>query len=137
MATRKQHISRPDIVRCGHTYYDIAWLEDHEWRTSGEDTDLRGVTHHVPHKIHIRLGIDEDGRFPDRMLREVLLHEVLHVVASVSGMWNSWDIWDEGSRNNWSEVEEVMCGEFSVPLLMVLKSNPELLAYLLDDQDHE
>jgi hypothetical protein len=137
MPARPKFVPRPSRVDIAHTHYDIRWLEDSEWKAAENQDDERGVCKHVPHVIDIRLGMDDQGRFPDRMLREVLLHEILHAAFAVSFLWNVWQQLDRDAVKEWDKVEEIIVGATTVPLLQVLNQNPGVLAYLLDDQEHD
>ena len=133
---RKKFVSRPDQVKVGHRTYRIQYLEDHEWQEAGEDEGQRGVTHHPSGLIRIRISYDGQ-RSADDMLRELLLHEFLHICNSNGMAWNAWENLKEADALDYSVVEEILVGAAAPQLLMVLKDNPEVLAYLLDDQEHE
>lgn len=138
MAQRKPHVSRPDHVKAGHRAYRILWLENHEWHEA--DDGLRGVTLHTPGEVRMRLSHQtEHGleRFSDEHMRETLIHEVMHVVSGATNSYNMWGHLKRYAKDDHGTVEELLIGLWSGVLLQVMKDNPELMAYLLDDQEHE
>lgn len=136
MAPRRKFVSRPDSVIVAHRTYHIHWLEQDQWIAEGIDDGLRGWTEHASGRILIRLSF-EDARSADDMLREIVLHEILHACTSVSMVWNSWGPLDNEKCQEFATIEELIIGAMSPVLLRVLLDNPNVLAYLLDDQEHE
>lgn len=129
----KKFIPRPDYVVVGHRRYGIQWLTENEWREQRFDDGNRGLSAHAAGLIHLRLDFDGDQARED-MLREILLHEILHCATSASMVWNSWDLHSEHEYEN---DEEAIVGASAPWLLMILKQNPHVVAYLLDDQEHD
>lgn len=133
-------IPRPDVVIVGHRTYRILWHEQSEWKKRGLDDGNRGFTQHAAGLIHLRLSFEEDegeNRASECMLREILLHELLHACSSVSMVWNAWDALKHDEQVDYGTTEELINAAQSPVLLTVIKQNPMLMAYLLDDQEHE
>lgn len=128
MATRKTFVPRPDAVKVGHMTFGIEYVTEQEWleHYSGYEED-GGLTFHNWSKIVIRLvpGIT------DMVIREVLLHEVLHAIWSTS-MLSHW-----AGDLAADKIEEGIIQAQSPMMLGVLKDNPAFLTYIIDDQEHE
>lgn len=60
------------------------------------------------------------------MLREVVLHECLHVMLDGNGM-------AYGLRNETRYSEEAIAQQLDTPLLALLRANPDLVAWLMDE----
>lgn len=127
----RKFIPRPDAVRIGHRMYEIVYLTDQEWRTA-DYGDNRGITLHAVGRIALLLDYDGDI-VCEAVLRETLLHEVLHACTNSSMLWNTWDHMKD---YEWNHAEEAIVGAMSPLALGMLRDNPEVLAYLLDDREH-
>lgn len=128
----RKFIPRPDTIRVGHRTYEVAYLTDVEWRTA-DLGDNRGVTLHAVGRICILLDYDGDI-VCEAVIRETLLHEMLHACTGQSMVWG---VWDNLKDKGWNDAEEAIVGSASPVLLGVLRDNPEVLAYLLDDREHK
>lgn len=129
-------IPRPEAVVVGHRTYSINWIEDEHWDAADHADSERGVSNHVLQHIDMRLAVGKD-RMLDEQLREVLLHEIMHCVSTSSMMWVMWDSMDRSKRDDVNEVEEMFVAGWTPMLMLTLKQNPEVLAYLLDDKEHK
>lgn len=126
-------IPKPEHIIVGHRTYTVNWLTEEEWHMNPHlDNDNRGQTDNVDGNICVRLfqGRDDGGDAAIDMLREVLLHEVMHAVSTISMVWNSWGIHSERFKDDWDGVEEVIVGGWAPPLLQVLRDNPEFVKWL-------
>lgn len=122
--TAKRHAPRPDEFICGVTRWEIYWLDEEEWKRD-HPSDADGGTYASKRQVFVRLREDR----PEVGYQEVVLHELLHVA------------WVEGNMPNlhWPEpgddMEEQAVGTLTGPMLMILKQNPMLVAWLMSDGD--
>jgi hypothetical protein len=128
MAARKTFVPRPDHVKVGHMTFTIEYVTEQEWLETynGYEED-GGLTFHNWAKIVIRLV----PRITDQVIREVLVHEVLHAIWSVS-MLSHW-----AGELTAEKTEEGIIQAQSPMIVGVLKENPEFLAYIIDDLEHD
>lgn len=108
--------SIPTTVKVGP--YDWTIVPDHEMAQVDE---VWGTTLIPSHQIRL------DPQAPPARLRATLLHEVLHVVMNVSGL--SFRFNDKEDRVN----EESVVREVSTLLYQVIRDNPDLVEYLLEE----
>lgn len=127
-APRKKFVARPDQLRVGHMLFKIEYVTEQEWgeRFSGYEGD-GGLTLHNWALIAIRLV----PHISEQNLREVLLHETTHAIWSTSMLSHM------AEQFNSEKLEEGVISIQSPLLLGVLKDNPTVVSYLLDDQEHE
>lgn len=105
----------PTEIIVGPFVYTVSTDENEMLRTCREErTDLLGFSDHRLLRILIRPD-QADG-----MARDTMLHEIVHVVASVSGLAEDWG----------SEREEQIVQRMTPLLLDVLRRNPKLVAHL-------
>lgn len=113
---------RPTKLITGHLTWEIRYLPDAEWPR--DSLDKCGLTLPVPSQILVRLDGDGETMSEDN-LREVTLHEVLHAIYHSTALNHYLRPGDD------SDLEEYTVAMLSGPLLAVLRSNPELMSYLL------
>ncbi len=126
MATRRTFIPRPEHVFVSHATYRIQWMTEDEWAAANEPDTAAGVTRSSRHFIGIRL---QPGS-AENYLRENLLHEIMHAVYYMAHIETGMNHIDDENR------EEFIVDSMAGTMLFVLKHNPEVLAYLTDDQEH-
>lgn len=91
----------------------------------GSDADAHkrmGTTNHCLLEIHV------DPTYPLRILKEVVVHEVLHALLYDFGVKPSLLI-----TENEHEAEENLVSAISPRLNSVIQDNPDLLAWLMHD----
>ena len=118
---------KPSQVKIGPFLYKILWSEK-SWQkyapTEYKDKSHRGLTDPDAHHILIQgWGTSEDGQ------KETLLHELIHACLSVVGFA---EIIKEVSKAS-VDVEEIAVRCLSPFLQEMLKENPKVVEYLLDD----
>lgn len=64
--------------------------------------------------------------------RTTLLHEILHAIRYVFGSGTQ-----PRRKAEFEEVEHYFIGLYEEPLLMVLRENPDVMAYLLEKDSNE
>lgn len=111
--------TKPTEVMVGPHVYEIVWLTDPEWRENNLDDGEVGVTRRDTNKIYMRL---MEGN--EQLMRETLLHEVLHVVWGVSGLTYVHGSFDEDDR------EENIVRMQASPMLHFIQQNPDIVHYL-------
>lgn len=114
------HLKRPKSVKVGPYVYTITFVKEPDW--SADEADAGGVTRNESHRIDIRLepGCNEDS------LRGILVHEILHVIFHVGSIGPTI------RKISKSDMEEFVVASTEPVLLAVLRDNPKVLAYLLD-----
>jgi len=108
-------MSTPTSVRIGPYRYtvkvDLSRIKELEKES---DSDLYGITTHG----HLEIVLHPD--VADTVLRETLLHEVLHAVLYVTGT----------SDRLSDKAEEHLIRSLSPALFALLRDNPDLVQYL-------
>jgi len=119
--TAEKALSRPQRVKVGYIPFEVEYLDDEQWRKRGLEEGDGGNLFGYKGSILVRT-FDE---LHENNVREVLLHEVLHACAYISGLSV------EGEYHRLDDVEETFVARISPVLLDVLRSNPSLLKYLV------
>jgi hypothetical protein len=70
-----------------------------------------------------------DAEMAPSIKRVTLFHELLHAIRFIFG-----GSFKPGKTTTFDEWEHYFIGLYEEPVLMVLKDNPELLAYLMSDE---
>lgn len=108
-------MSTPTSVRVGPYTYVVKVDADRIKELEKEsNTDLYGITTHG----HLEIALQPD--VADMVLRETLLHEVLHAVLFNTGI----------SDRMTDKAEEHLVRALSPALFSLLRENPELVRYL-------
>lgn len=112
--------SKPQSILVGSAKYDVHWSEE-SWTYQMKSRNLRttellGTTDVVKEAMWI------NPEASDNQKADTLLHEVLHAIVGTAGI----ELAGSG------DTEERAVSVISPWLLLVLKTNPELIAYLLD-----
>lgn len=108
----------PTFIDIGPFRYTITI--DELTRQRAQETDRSKVLGQTDHD---KLEMILDASQPASLLRETLLHETLHLVTEMSGLR-----YDSGS-----DKDERLVRRMSPLLLEVLRRNPDIVAYLMDD----
>lgn len=103
----------PAIVTVGPYRYDI--VED-----DGRIADEGANGKHYPDRLTIVYSTDPHPA----KLQEVILHELMHALLTMAGLDQDLD----------EDHTEAVARRVTPWLLDVLRSNPDLVAYLVDDQ---
>lgn len=112
---------RPKLVRVFFLDYHINWYTEAEWLMSPLDDNLQGQCDSQASCIHIRI----QPAVSEQILRETLLHEILHAI------WWHMGLRDNPVKHDDAEVnEEEMILRVSHGLLTVQQDNPDLMRYL-------
>jgi len=112
----------PSTVQIGSVTYTVtvdpdAWMRhEHEHQTKG----FYGYTNHVQATILLSPEVTPD------VARQTLWHEVMHALCEVTMGSPDW----RGLGKEKSDREEAVVRAFESPTLLVLRDNPELVAYL-------
>lgn len=123
-------VKRPGEVLVLHRNYNIQWVPDKHWSKQGLDKANRGQTDTVTGDIYVRMEWEGSNAHED-VLREVLLHEIMHAIGSACMWWNTWDIIDRKKRKDYHEIEECLISTWTPVLLKTMNDNPAVMAYLL------
>lgn len=108
-------MNTPTHVRVGpYTYTVKVDAERIKELEKESDTDLYGITTHG----HLEIVLQPD--VADMVLRETLLHEILHAVLFNTGL----------SDRMTDKAEEHMVRALSPALFSLLRENPDLVRYL-------
>lgn len=114
-------MKRPDLIWVGALPYTVAY--DHDAiRITAADIRKDIVGHSQHHTLQITVNDD----VAEQVIRDTLLHEVLHC------------IWNDAGMAGLEMTEEEIIGCLTPRLVSVLRVNPELIAYLVyssDDQE--
>lgn len=115
-------MSRPEHVQVGPTRWRISDQEEdwHAWEKDGgrKQNKLHGGT--WPSKALILVNADTDVQ----QQRVTLLHEVMHALV---------DTYVYFKKDSDKETEEGWCSTTDAGLLDVLRRNPDLVRWLLED----
>lgn len=116
---------RPSAVKVGYLDLKIKWLDGKAWDRLGEEhAGTGGLTYWGTGEILIRTQFDGSLNVHEVVLKEVLLHEILHACYQAGGMANS-HVPEEPQA-----LEEQIVAMLSVPLLQVLRDNAPVARYL-------
>lgn len=121
----KKFVPRPDEVVVMHQHFNIQWLTEEEWNRAGWPDGAGGVCSEHQALIALRLEFD----LTENKLRERLLHEITHACWATTNLTHVIDM-DGGLPN---DTEESILLMQTPPLLMVLRQNPAVMAWLVDD----
>lgn len=119
-------MARPTKVKVGWHTFQIRWLTRQQWALEKHDQDSAGSTYISRSLIVLCTHDDDDNKIDEQLLREVLMHEILHAVWHVSAL-----AYDTVSRDH-EDLEEYTLRFISGVILQVLKDNPPVLKYLLE-----
>lgn len=122
--TARKFVPRPDGVVVGHQTFHIAYLTEDEWSEQRWPDEAAGVT--AEHMGFI--GLKLEAGISENKLRERLLHEIGHACWAVTNLTHLIDM-DGGLPD---DVEESIMLIQTPPLLMVLRQNPTVTAWLMD-----
>lgn len=98
------------------------WEVSEQKRKHSADPEHYGFTHSQDCSIVI------DLELPPRMKKTTLFHEILHAIRFTFG-----GSFVPGRSTGFTEWEHYFIGLYEEPVLMVLRDNPDLVAYLLND----
>ena len=107
-------MNRPDVIWIGAFPYTVTY--------SKAAIDAISVDKHSPllgNTDHHNLSIIIDDTMAEQMIRDTLLHEILHAIWATSGLIEFDDL-----------TQEQMVSTVAPQLVYVLRSNPDLVAYL-------
>lgn len=108
---------RPERVRVGPFVFNIVWSQADLMKFCRSDgQDRFGQTHLDTHDIYI-----DDSR-PLVALQNTLMHEILHAL--------NWTYNIPTPANEGEDAEEQFVCRMDTPLLLLLKDNPEVFAWL-------
>lgn len=116
------YVPRPDHAFVGNHTYDIEWLTAGEWEGRRMQENADAVTFATQQYIGLLL---HDG-VQESHYQEVLLHELTHAAWDAS-MLTHVDL------SEIEDHEEFLISAQSPPLLGILKSNPDIVKYLMSD----
>lgn len=116
--------NRPNSVRIFFLDYHINWYTEPQWLMSPLDDNTQGQADSTASCIHMRV----QPHAHEQILRETLLHEVLHAI------WWHMGLRDNPVKHEDADVnEEEMILRLSHGMLTVQQENPALMRYLLAD----
>ncbi len=111
---------RPTQVWVGATPYSISYDHDELMKFNGEkQRSFLGVSNH--HNLFIII----DGNAAEQVIRDTLMHEIMHCLFTEAGLAPMIGQLDE----------EELCSTLSPRLVSMLRVNPEVSAYLLRSTD--
>lgn len=119
---------RPSSVHVGPQVLTIGYITEKKWRKRGYDPSKMGHMWWPGGEILIRCQTDGTDLAEDN-LRETLFHEILHACNEVNGLNSVGGA--EAIPEEFEALEEMIVAMTSPVLLMVLRDNPDVLAYLL------
>lgn len=102
--------------------YTIEWVSEKKWLQIDDETKA-GTCWYALGAIRIRLENHGHPHHED-VLRELLLHEILHAC------WNDTAMDTHGQISK-DELEEWVVGCLTPPLIQVLSDNPRVADYIL------
>jgi hypothetical protein len=108
-------VTLPASIKVGPFRYRVV-CDWQEFANLGSGPDLWGECHHKVETIYL------NPRLAGTALAETLWHEVKHVVYRAAGIEDDKEMTEEQAVNTASPME-----------LAVLRENPELVRFLLDD----
>jgi hypothetical protein len=120
MAAKKPSPQRPFAVKVGHLDFTVEWLPEKEWKKRELDDEDGGSMSGYEALICMRL---PDDKINEGVLKEVLLHEIMHACFFVSGL--SYE-----KVHRFEDVEEAFIMRCAPVLLQVLRDNAHLVEYL-------
>lgn len=113
---------RPSRVKVGPYMYAIVYSDDAVNAAAVEmDDSIAAFSDHSSHMI----GLPVKGRSEDS-IKSLLLHELLHAVLALSASWYK----SQKSK----DAEESMIQSASHLLLGVLRDNPKVVAWLVEEK---
>lgn len=122
MTAPKRH-PRPEHVFIGNHTWEIRWIDTDQWTVEREPEDADAVTHARINQIAVKL----DPGAMESHYQESVVHEIMHAV------WDATMLTHYHSNVTDSDREEFIVGASTPMLLFVIKQNPQLVAWLLDD----
>lgn len=109
---------RPDLVWVGAKRYTVTYSNDAiRLKSADHQKDLLGNTNH--HSLEIII----DDAPAEQVIRDTLLHEVLHC------------LWEDAGIREMELTEEELVGSLTPRLMSVLRVNPGLREYLEASSD--
>jgi hypothetical protein len=113
---------RPDWAFVGNHTYGIEWVDTAEWEQRRLQEDADAVTYSTRQSIMMKCHADVS----ESHFQEVLLHELLHACWDAT-MLTHMDMAEQ------KDHEEAIISIQAPAILFVLKQNPHLVAWLMDD----
>lgn len=110
----------PAAIIVGPYRYEVT--ADELARLRVEHAEQKVLSGHSDHDA-LRINVDTGPAVAADTSRDTVLHEVLHAIAFLSGLSSDWG----------TQREEEIVRRLSPLLLDVLRRNPALVAYLLED----
>lgn len=107
----------PTSVKIGSHNWTITEIK----RKNQPDGDHYGFTNDKDASITI------DSEMPDSVKRVTILHEIMHAIRFTFG-----GSYTPPKSTSYEDMEHYFIGLYEEPMTMVLRDNPELVAYLLD-----
>lgn len=108
----------PSSVRIGSQVWSVSEVK----RKNQPDGEHYGFTNDKDASITI------DSELPLGLKRVTLLHEILHAIRFTFG-----GSFSPSKNTSFEEWEHYWIGLYEEPLVMVLRDNPELVEFLLND----
>lgn len=108
----------PSKIKLGSQTWEV--LE--QARKTAYDDDVYGFTNDKEYVIVVDAGL------PLGVKRTTLLHELLHAVRFTFG-----GSFAPGPKTSYTDMEHYWIGLYEEPLVMLLRDNPELVAFLTDE----
>lgn len=113
-------MKRPDLIWVGALPYAVTY--DHDAIRIAAANMQKDI---VGHSQHHTLQITVDNDVAEQVIRDTLLHEVLHC------------IWNDAGMVALEMTEEGIISCLTPRLVSVLRVNPELVAYLVCSSDNQ
>lgn len=112
----------PTQIKVGPREYSVRWDDETYRRVSlDEGRELEGNSNHPREEMMLRPGRGANWT------ADTLLHETLHAVLNLHGV-------NLDNVKEVADLEEYLVSVTSPLLLMVLRDNPDLLAFLLEPE---
>lgn len=127
-------IRRPDRIRIGAVTYRL--LADRDAVAAVSDRNAHPGGYWAAFSDHNQLVIGVNPETAPDVNKVDVLHEVIHCCLRTSGVWpDSYAavIQRADGFNDGQSVEEMMVSGTAAVLLAVMRDNPDLVAWLLDD----
>lgn len=118
---KAQPAPRPSSVKVGFYEYAIIWATEEEWLSGGFDVEKQGTCDANGARLNIRI----TPNVHEQILRETLLHEIIHAIWWTLGL-REFPI----KTKDLEASEEEMVLRLTHPLLAVIQENPDVMAYL-------
>lgn len=114
-------MTRPTRVKVGYQTYSIQWIDAKAWELNGFDDDggCVGKTNQFRGVIHIK------AIYPEDVLRETLMHELIHAAIHTARLHEYID--KDGA-------EEWFANTQAPSLFAVFRENPKIRKYLFEEK---